>query len=171
MVIVGLGNPGKRYATTRHNVGFILVDALAKKLGARWQFNDKLTAYLARSTEKDILLVKPHTFVNASGSAVSAVLHYYKMPCDQLVVVHDDVDLPPFELKDSVDSSSAGHHGVEDIIEKLGSQAFRRIRVGIGRPVEKSFDVENYVLASFAGSDLDTLRKTGLEHLLSSLGI
>lgn len=170
-IIVGLGNPGKRYVSTRHNVGYILLDLLAKKQNCSWKFNEKLFGYIALAKASDSLLVKPSTFMNSSGSCVQAILTYYKIPPENLIIVHDDVDLPAFEVRDSFASSSGGHHGVEDIIERIGTSKFRRIRVGIGRPENKSYNVEDYVLSNFSSLDLEKLRGSVFDHLLSSLGI
>jgi PTH1 family peptidyl-tRNA hydrolase len=148
-LIVGLGNPGEKYAKTRHNLGFIVLDALARPaLG--WQFSKKFNAEICQLTP-EILLAKPQTFMNASGMAVAKIFRYYdiKIP-GNLWMVHDDVDLPLGRLKIRLGGAAAGHHGVESIIKELGTDEFVRFRLGIGHP-QRGNDgaVEKYVLRSF----------------------
>lgn len=174
-ILVGLGNPGEKYKNNRHNAGFIILDAYASQKGLTWSVNKKISSEVSFDKENDLVLVKPQTFMNDSGKAVAGALSYYSISPSRLIVVHDDVDLEALKFKTSCNSSSAGHHGVQDIIDKIGTQDFKRIRVGVGRPEmllngrkEPSHSVERYVLEDFSPQDLETLRKTGVEYLLSS---
>ncbi|MFA5359749.1 MAG: aminoacyl-tRNA hydrolase [Patescibacteria group bacterium] len=128
-IIVGLGNPGEQYQSTRHNVGFMAVDALAKKLDLKWKNNKKFKADIAKGD--DVILVKPLTFMNESGSAVVLTLAYYKLSPENLTVIHDDLDIELGKSKISVDSRSAGHNGVQSIIDRLNTKNFKRLRIGI----------------------------------------
>lgn len=130
-IIIGLGNPGKEYENTRHNIGFFFVDKIRGAWNfSPWEFNKKFNAEISKGA--DALLVKPQTFMNLSGEAVQGILSFYKLTLDDIIVIHDDLDIPVGKYKIATDSSSAGHHGVENIIEKLGTQKFKRIRIGIG---------------------------------------
>jgi PTH1 family peptidyl-tRNA hydrolase len=134
-VIVGLGNPGRDYANTRHNIGFLCLDELARRRAAafdKYQLQ-ALTATLALGPEK-VLLAKPQTYMNASGDAVGALLSWYKVTPDALIVVTDDLDLPFGRLRLRLKGSAGGHNGLKSIIERLGTPDFPRLRVGIGRP-------------------------------------
>ncbi len=146
--IVGLGNPGSRYQETRHNVGFILVDYAAgifriPLLKEKW--DSRIGKGLVDSEE--VILVKPLTFMNRSGLAVARILHFHKIPVQKLLVVHDDMDLPPGRLKIVSGGGPGGHNGVASIMETLGTQEFPRLKIGIGRPGEE--DASRYVLEPF----------------------
>lgn len=148
-LIIGLGNPGREYAETRHNVGFMVIDRLCVRLNAR------LTRYQFKSligeTEyegKRLLLVKPQTYMNLSGQAVASLVRFYKLPLEQLLVIHDDLDLPPGALRLRPAGGSAGQKGVQSIIDQLGTQKFPRLRIGIGRP-PGHMDAADYVLQPF----------------------
>ena len=133
-IIVGLGNPGEKYQDTRHNVGFMVVDKLAHELGGsdiRWENAEKLKSLVAKTP--DIILIKPLTFMNASGLAVRDVAAYYKVAHEDVWVVHDDLDLPLGKIRIRSGGASAGHHGIDSIIKELGTDKFIRIRLGIGR--------------------------------------
>lgn len=149
-LIVGLGNPGEKYKNTRHNVGFMLLDALAYEAGISWAFEKKFNSEISK--HEDILYAKPQTFMNRSGEAVRKIADYYNIAPENIIIVHDDVDLEEGQTRFRQGSSSAGHHGVDDIIEKLGTQEFWRFRVGVGRPNDTKFDVQDYVLSN---SELD----------------
>lgn len=144
-IIVGLGNPGDSYKNTLHNIGFIVLDEFASQLGLNFSFESKFNAFIAKNSE--YILVKPSTFMNNSGYAVSKVVDFYKSTLDNLIVIHDDLDLPPNSIRFQKGVGSAGHNGVSDIIEKLNSKDFYRLRVGIGRPSLKSCEVSDYVLS------------------------
>ena len=156
-IIFGLGNPGKEYASARHNVGFILLDKYAEDKGLKWLKEDKFKALTAKDGE--ILLVKPQTFMNNSGDCVSLVVNYYKADPADILVIHDDVDLEFGRTKKQFGGGSAGHHGIEDIHKKLGTDVFWRFRVGVGRPNNASFDVLDWVLSGFSEEELATIKK------------
>lgn len=151
ILVVGLGNPGLKYEKTRHNVGFMVVESLLKKLTAVkdsvWEENKKFNAQIARIGD-DLLLVKPLSFMNASGEPVAKLMKFYKIRPFGLYVVHDDVDLPLGKIKITVDRGSAGHKGVESIMRSIGSKNFVRIRVGVGKDARIS--TERFVLMPFS---------------------
>ncbi|MFA6982289.1 MAG: aminoacyl-tRNA hydrolase [Patescibacteria group bacterium] len=155
-IIVGLGNPGKQYEKNRHNVGFMLLDDYVSKKNLSWSEEKKLQGEVSK--HEDLVLVKPDTFMNASGDCVSKVLSYYKVGLDDLVVIHDDVDLEFGKTVFKKGSGSAGHHGVEDIILKVGSQDFWRYRVGVGRPENVDLEVSDWVLSDLSSAQLDDIR-------------
>jgi len=159
-LIVGLGNPGEKYAKCRHNTGFFLIDKFAEGKGLKWENSEKFKALICKST--DLVLVKPQNFMNNSGPVVAQVASFYKIPLDQIYVIHDDVDLAFGEVKQQFGSGAAGHHGVESIILALGSKDFWRIRVGIGRPKE-AIPVEDYVLRDFSEEELAKIVNTQWE--------
>ena len=152
-IIVGLGNPGNEYAKTRHNVGFMLIDALADNLNITlWK--DKFNAQIAEGrigTEK-ILLVKPQTYMNNSGEAVGPLMRWYKLEPEDIIVAHDDMDIPAGTVRIRKKGSSGGHNGIKSLIAHLGSENFARIRLGIGRP-HPGWSVVKHVLAPFPAED------------------
>jgi len=132
---VGLGNPGEDYAKTRHNAGFMLADLLSKRWRAAWSAGKKFQSRVAKA-ERDgrrVVLCEPHTFMNASGEAVGAMVKFYRLPLKNLVVAMDDADLPLGEIRLRPGGSSGGHHGLESIEQHLGSREYARLRIGIGR--------------------------------------
>jgi PTH1 family peptidyl-tRNA hydrolase len=134
-LIVGLGNPGPEYKLNRHNVGFMVADTLAKELGetfGRMQSNAMVAQ--GKRGEHRVVLAKPRTYMNRSGSSVGALLRFYKTPLEKLLVIYDDVDLPFETLRLRGEGSSGGQNGMKSIIENLGSQEFARLRVGVSRP-------------------------------------
>lgn len=153
-IFVGLGNPGATYANTKHNVGFMLADRLAKELGAAdWRNNfNALIAETFLDGEK-ILIVKPQTFMNLSGEAVGEIVDFYKIDVANLIVAHDDMDLPVGTIRLRPKGSGGGHRGVESIIYHLAwEQNFPRVRIGIGRPPE-NWSVNSHVLSNFNVED------------------
>jgi len=165
-IIVGLGNPGEKYKSTRHNIGFMVVDALAKKLNLNWEKNKNLKAETVKFD--DVLLVKPQTFMNLSGESVKAVLSYYKSPstswgevpiAHDLVVVHDDLDIDFEKYKISTDSRAAGHNGVQSIIDQLGTKNFTRYRIGIRNPRKEKVPTEKFVLEKFKPEELKIIKE------------
>lgn len=156
-LLVGLGNPGKEYEKSRHNVGFIFVDALAKRLAKEsdafnvvWKFEKKVKCNIARFD--DVILAKPQTFMNLSGEAVLLLLNYYKCDMSDLIVVHDDIDLKQKEIRFKRNMGSGGHNGVKDVIEKVGTKDFFRLRVGVDRPNIES--VKDYVLSNLTTEEI-----------------
>lgn len=151
ILVVGLGNPGEKYENSRHNIGFMVVNNLLKKLTSVkesvWEPNTKFNSLIARPG-KEIILAKPLSYMNASGQVVAKLIRFYKIPPFGLYVVHDDLDLPLGKIKISFGHGSAGHKGVESIINEISSNNFVRIRVGIGSD-KKISNPEKYVLANF----------------------
>jgi PTH1 family peptidyl-tRNA hydrolase len=149
-LVVGLGNPGSRYAGNRHNAGFMVVDELRRRAGSP-AARLKLGAELIEATlaGEPMLLCKPLEFMNCSGLAVQRAAAFWKIPPEQAVVVHDELDVPLGRLKLSVGGGSGGHNGLQSIIQEWGSPDFSRVRLGIGRPPAQ-WDAADYVLADFA---------------------
>jgi len=162
-IIVGLGNPGNQYKKYRHNTGFILLDKLAEEQGLKWEKSPKFESEIAECD--DFILVKPQTFMNNSGDAVSKLLNFYKISPDDLIVVHDDVDLNFGTVKKQKGKNPAGHHGVEDIIEKIGTKEFWRIRVGIGKPENKNMPVDKWVLQNFQENELEKIKELNIQDI------
>jgi PTH1 family peptidyl-tRNA hydrolase len=146
-VIVGLGNPGAKYTETRHNAGFWFVEEVAHKYGASFRNEKKFFGDLARVTVegREIWLLKPETFMNRSGQSVQALLSFYRINADQLLVAHDEIDLPPGTAKLKTGGGHGGHNGLRDIINHLGTKDFHRLRIGVGHPGSKD-QVVNFVL-------------------------
>lgn len=159
-LIAGLGNPGREYKDTRHNIGFIVVDALASRLQASWTHEKNWDCELAKFSGG--WLLKPHTFMNASGEAVAAVCRFYKIDAREVLAVHDDVDLPLGALRFRVGGSAAGHNGVRSLITQLAGENFSRLKIGIaeegGRPAgERMVD---HVLGRFSEAEQSKVRET-----------
>ena len=156
-IIAGLGNPGDPYCLTRHNMGFLVVDALADDCGIAIQ-KKKFEALLGdgRIGEHRVLFVKPQTYMNLSGQSIRQVVDFYQKTADDLVVVHDDLDLPFGTLRIKVGGGDGGHKGVRSIMDHLGEGGFTRVRLGIGKPPFKD-DTERYVLQPFPKADLEQL--------------
>ena len=146
-LIVGLGNPGPKYQQTRHNVGFIFVDELARSKGASFKLENKFHGDVCKLSlsGNDVWLLKPNTFMNLSGKAVAALARFYKIEPESVLLVHDELDIPPGQLRLKKGGGHGGHNGLRDTIAQLGSKEFMRLRVGIGHP-GNSRDVSNYVL-------------------------
>jgi PTH1 family peptidyl-tRNA hydrolase len=169
-VIAGLGNPGPKYQHTRHNIGFGVIEAFAARLGAQWKAQAKFEADLAEANYagRKLLLVKPQTFMNASGRSLGALLRYRRLNVDSLLVVFDDITLDLARCKLSLNGSAGGHNGVADILEQLGS-GFGRLRIGVGAKPHKSMDLADYVLSQFTTDEKKLLTEqtpTYVEHLL-----
>lgn len=153
-IIVGLGNPGGQYRNTRHNVGFAAVDCLA----GQYQIDIGEVKYKALSGKgriagERVVLVKPMTYMNLSGEAVRQIADYYKIDVtEELIVIYDDISLPPGQLRVRKKGSAGGHNGIKNIIAQLGTQEFKRIRIGVGdKP--KGYDLADYVLEHFSGEE------------------
>ena len=151
-IIVGLGNPGEKYVNTRHNAGFLVVDEIVAAEGMEWKQDKKFKSLVAQSGE--FLIVKPQTSMNLSGEAVSKIAFYYKATPQKLFVIHDDVDFPTLTYKIQFGRESSGHKGAEEIINRLGTKDFWRVRVGVGRPQSGTFEVEDYVLSVFKKEEI-----------------
>lgn len=145
-VVVGLGNPGEKYADTRHNVGFWVVDRLAKKLGVAWKHEQDAFTAAGQWSDVRVLLVKPQTYMNRSGEAVGRIQEAYGLAPEAFFIVYDDLALAPGTLRVRAKGSSGGHNGIKSIIHYLGTESFPRLRVGIGSVPDGVPSVE-YVLA------------------------
>ena len=176
LLVVGLGNPGREHAADRHNVGWMVVDELARRTNG--SFRSKFSGQLAevRLDELRLALLKPETYMNLSGSSLGAAARFFKSPVESVAVVHDDVDLEPGRLQARLGGGLAGHNGLRSISAALGSQDFLRVRVGVGRPGRGDRrDVADYVLSAFepeedaealvarAADAVETLARGGLD--------
>ena len=166
-LIVGLGNPGPRYETTRHNAGYLMLDLLLDK------FDVKLSSWkgvgsLGRGEVfgQETLFFKSSSYMNLSGSGVCGVVGYYKIDPSDLLVIHDDVDVPSCKVKMRLGGSSGGHNGIKDIIDKLGSSDFYRIKLGVGKPQVKDFVMNDWVLGRLSDDYLVQLESSMFESTL-----
>lgn len=160
-LIIGLGNPGSDYAGTRHNAGFEVVDAIAATHEATWSEDAKRHVFVARVTidETPIILAKPTTFMNESGTAVQALASYYKVAPEDMLVIQDEMDILPGKIAFIASGGAAGHNGITDIQEKMGRSDINRLRIGIGRPVGQ-ITKENWVLEKATGDDKKAITTT-----------
>src|SRR5580704_9016860 len=156
-LVVGLGNPGKEYEGTRHNIGFVALDRIAEKFGCSFRSKSRFTALVAEAVAGEaskVVLAKPQTFMNRSGTAVNTLLQWLKIEPAQLLVVVDDADLPLGQIRLRIAGGSGGHNGLRSIIETLGgNEEFARLRVGIGRSAPLGADISGHVLGRFAPSE------------------
>ncbi|HEU4792113.1 MAG TPA: aminoacyl-tRNA hydrolase [Nitrolancea sp.] len=151
-LIAGLGNPGRKYAATRHNIGYMIVDELARQLQVderRHRFDGEI--FETSESQGRIVLLKPETFMNLSGNAVSAAAGWYRVPLERLLVIHDDLDLPFGQLRIRAKGSSGGHNGLASVIERMGTGDIPRLRIGIGRP--EHGNTIPYVLSRFSSEE------------------
>ncbi|HWQ40795.1 MAG TPA: aminoacyl-tRNA hydrolase [Desulfosporosinus sp.] len=155
-VIVGLGNPGPQYAQTRHNIGFLLIDLLAES--HKLVFHSKYQGLWAEgNVERErFLLLKPQTFMNLSGRSVRELTNFYKISGEDLLIVHDDMDLSLGKIRFRDQGGAGGHNGIRSILAELGSDKFWRLKLGVGRP-PREWDPADYVLSSFAGDEISQL--------------
>ena len=157
-LIVGLGNPGKKYSLSRHNVGFMVIDEIAKRheIGVKKRgFNSLYCESIIN--QKKIILLKPQTFMNLSGKAVFEAVSFYKISTSDVLVVHDEIDFPTGTMQIKFDGGSAGHRGIDSIISHLGRSDFIRIRIGVGKPTDKP-KVVRYVLSEFERSEIKMIK-------------
>ncbi|MBF2097629.1 MAG: aminoacyl-tRNA hydrolase [Gloeomargaritaceae cyanobacterium C42_A2020_066] len=179
-VLVGLGNPGSDYERTRHNIGFMAVDALADRWRMNWQEKTRFHGWVAHGS--NTYLLKPNTFMNLSGQAVQALMHWLKRDPGQLLVIYDDLDLPLGKIRLRLSGSAGGHNGMKSIISHLGTEHFARLRIGIGRPTQPhSPQVIHHVLGMFTAEEqgqlaavlklvceaIDTSRRQGLDKAMN----
>jgi PTH1 family peptidyl-tRNA hydrolase len=166
LLIIGLGNPEKQHEKNRHNTGFIILEELRKL----WDFpdfvmNKKFNAEISEGNSK-LILARPQTFMNNSGEAMKKIMDFYKLTPQDIVVIHDDLDIETGKYKIATDSSSAGHKGVESIIEKIGTQEFKRIRIGIEGDIkrqERKVPAEDFVLQNFPEEELKVIKNIAKE--------
>jgi len=159
-LIAGLGNPGREYAGTRHNAGFSVVDRIAAAIGASVdrRFLRSLTGQGRINGEK-VILAKPQTYMNLSGESVGALMNWYRLPVSDLIVIFDDLDLPPGKLRIRRGGGAGGHRGMQSVIRALGTDSFSRVRVGIGRPPGLEIDPVDYVLSRFNDTEAGEMEK------------
>jgi peptidyl-tRNA hydrolase, PTH1 family len=159
-LVVGLGNPGPRYAMTRHNAGFLVVDLLAERMGGRFKAHKSRSDVVeGRLAGLPVVLAKPRSFMNESGGPVVSVARFYKVPVEDVTVVHDDLDLPFGAVRLKRGGGDGGHNGLRSVTSALGSKEYQRVRVGIDRPPGRQ-DPADYVLREFSGAERKDL---GLE--------
>lgn len=150
LLIAGLGNPGKEYENTRHNAGFMVMDALADKLGA--DISEKKHKALCGKAViggEKVILLKPQTYMNSSGESIRAAADYYKVDAEDIIIVYDDISLAPGQLRLRAKGSAGGHNGIKSIIAHLGTQEFPRVKVGVGEKPSR-MDLADYVLGHFS---------------------
>lgn len=174
-LIVGLGNPGTKYEGTRHNVGFAALDTLAKTWQVPWSERRQFHGFFAEGPGPQgqrLRLLKPTTFMNRSGQSIRAVVDWFKLPEDSVLVIYDDMDLPTGRLRLRLSGSAGGHNGMKSAIAHLGTQNFPRLRIGIGRPSELGAEVEgetiSHVLGRFSPSE-DRLLTQALDQVISAV--
>lgn len=156
-MLVGLGNPGRQYKTNRHNMGFLVLDQLAKHLLLSFsRVESKALVCKGEYNNARLLLVKPQTYMNLSGQAVATLANFYHIPLDNLLIAYDDIDLPYGVIRLRPEGSSAGHKGMQSIIERLGTNEIPRLRLGVDRPSGRK-TAANYVLRNFSASELELL--------------
>jgi peptidyl-tRNA hydrolase, PTH1 family len=156
-LIVGLGNPGREYRENRHNAGFMAIDTLANSMGVGLtRLQSKALVGQGELNGKRVILAKPQTYMNLSGQAVASLVKFYRIPLEQLLVVHDELDIPFGHLRIRGEGGTSGSRGMSSVIECLGTQDFPRLRIGIGRPAG-SRDAADYVLENFARSEQQIL--------------
>ncbi len=159
-MVAGLGNPGRQFENNRHNVGFMLLNRLAARLGTSFgQVQSRALVAKASHHGQRVILVKPQTYMNDSGKAVSSLVHFYKVPLDNLLVAYDDVDLPLGTIRLRPMGGSAGQKGMQSTIERLGTEDIPRLRIGTGRPPGR-MEAADYVLQDFPPADADLLAET-----------
>lgn len=165
-LIVGLGNPGKDYAHTRHNCGFIAIDKLADKLGCKVD-KCKFQGLYGQTIYKGakLFLLKPQTYMNLSGRSVLQISSYYNIPPERIIVIFDDISLGPGRLRIRADGSAGGHNGIKSIIQELGSQAFPRVKIGVGAKPNAEQDLADWVLSGFSAAE-----KKAMEFSLAQAG-
>lgn len=173
-LVAGLGNPGAGYAHNRHNVGFMVADALAREVGANFGTRLKHSALVAQSAlgagGPAVVIAKPQTFMNESGRAIGALANYFSVPAERIIVVHDELDIPFDSVRLKRGGGHAGHNGLRSIQAHLGTADFLRVRVGIGRPPGQ-MDPAAFVLRDFAGSEKSTVPVLIAEAVEATLAI
>lgn len=157
-IVVFLGNPGTKYDKTRHNAGFMTADKCEKATGARiTRVRFRALTDQTRVGEETVLLMKPQTYMNLSGEAVGEAAKFYKVPPERVLVVSDDVSLPTGKLRIRAKGSAGGHNGLKSIIQHLGTDAFPRVKIGVGAPPHPDYDMADWVLGRFTGKDAEDM--------------
>ena len=154
MIIVGLGNPGKKYENTHHNVGFMCIDALAEKLGVKFNKKGCQAEYGFTSINGEmIVLAKPQTYMNLSGEAVKSLMAYFKEDASNVIIIFDDIEIPLGAIRVRKEGSGGTHNGMKNIISEVGTKDIPRIRIGLG--VDKSIDLKDFVLSPISKADME----------------
>lgn len=167
-MVAGLGNPGIQYENTRHNAGFLAADKIADKYGVQFNRQKENAIYTdIKISDKRILLVKPQTYMNNSGSAVSALARFYKIPPEKIIVIFDDISLDVGKLRIRRKGSHGGHNGIKDIIELLGTENIPRIKIGVGQKPHPDYDLKDWVLGRFPKEQLSMLSESLAKAVLS----
>lgn len=170
-LIIGLGNPGAKYETTRHNAGFLVLDEIADDLAASWS-ESQFKALSARATifGESCLFLKPQTFMNLSGQSVASAQRFYKVATKDCIVIYDDIDMEPSKVKARVGGGHGGHNGVRSMIAEMGSADFHRLKIGVGRPKHRQDGtVSNWVLNSFSEDELIAIQTSVKQDVLDRL--
>ncbi len=168
--IAGLGNPGSKYEANRHNVGFMAVDRMAERWGLRWTANAKCRAFVAEGRApngESVVLLKPQTYMNLSGESVKAYMNYYKLPLEDFIVIYDDMDTEVGQLRLRYKGSAGGHNGIKSIIQHVGTEEFKRVRIGISRPPQ-GMEVVHYVLSDFTKAERPVIEEV-LDHTTEAM--
>jgi len=159
-IIVGLGNPEKKYFGTFHNIGFMTAALIAEKIDCRLSRKEcKAVTGICKVGAETVIIALPQTYMNLSGDSVCALLRYYKADLDDLVVIYDDIDVPRGSVRVRTEGSAGTHNGMRDIVEKIGSTDFIRVRIGIGRPENSLMDVADYVLSDVPDESKPEMKK------------
>ena len=168
-LVVGLGNPGLQYEKTRHNVGFMSADLLMKKAGGEFT-KHKMDAHFGECEigKKRILVMKPQTFMNNSGTAVSAVSKFYKIPDDKIIIISDDISLDVGKIRIRRKGSHGGHNGLKDIFQLLGTDSIMRVKIGVGAKPHPDYDLADWVLGKFPKEDEENL-STALDNSVKAI--
>ena len=156
-LIVGLGNPGVEYLNTRHNIGFYFIEAYTISLDLNWKEKFNGMYIKTKIHDEDVIFLKPLTYMNLSGECVKKYVDYYKISPEDILVIHDDLDMENFRVKLKKNGSSGGHNGIKNIINCLGTENFKRLKIGIGKNVQ--YDTIDYVLSKFSKEELAELKK------------
>ncbi len=170
-IVVGLGNPGGKYSMNRHNIGFMALDAYCASVGGpagtlpKWKDEKQALVTRLKMDDVEVLFVKPQKYMNNSGEAVQALMHFYKIPVERLIVLHDEIDIGFGAIKIQKNRGPGGHNGLKSINEKLGTQDYIRLKLGVGRPPHPGMDVAAYVLQDFSSEE-----QTHLHDFLSVAG-
>jgi PTH1 family peptidyl-tRNA hydrolase len=153
-IVVGLGNPGAKYAMHRHNVGFMALDSYCASVGfPKWKDEKQALVTRLKMEDQEVLFVKPQTYMNKSGDSVQALMQFYKIPIENLIVLHDEIDIGFGAIKIQKNRGPGGHNGLKSINEMLGTQDYVRIKLGVGRPSHPGMDVAAYVLQDFSSEE------------------
>ena len=170
-LIAGLGNPGDKYKNNRHNIGFQIIDTYLTYFSQNKLIDKFDSEYTSINFKENKLhIIKPKTFMNESGIAVNKCINFFKIPLENLIVIYDEMDLSPGNIKIKFGGGSAGHNGIKSIINRLGTEKFTRVRIGIGKPVNKE-KISSYVLSNFTNDELNLFNeiKTNIKYIIEDL--